>query len=199
MEEGVTEAKYMTKPKNQQSGSVAKPDLKVVEGGDGTRLVEGKVVLGNGKQANAEALASAAKILGVAAAKGRGAANTRQLLGAVRIEVAKRLATIPEDDHVLCTACGEVSTKDTDFCPFCGDMCEEAPELEAAQSVGISSKPLVAPKKSVAAAMEVVEQKLADRIESINRLKSDATKCSYDIGLVCKEIRDEQLFKSRGD
>lgn len=72
----------------------------------------------------------AAARLGVAAPQTRGAKADAELLGALRLEIGKRLAKISEDDHVKCVVCDEVATEDTEFCPYCGDE-GSASETEA--------------------------------------------------------------------
>lgn len=152
---------------------------------------------------------NAAKLLGVEAPKMRGGRADQELLGLLRVEVNRRLATLPIDDHVQCVRCGELATDDTPFCPFCGD--EGNPEGAAAEvveqvvaqvpeeaSVGIAEAPVQAPAANVDAANLAREADLTKRLNRIMELKRSAVGMSYDIGQECREIRDQQLYKARG-
>lgn len=211
----------------------------------------------------------AAARLGVAAPQTRGAKADAELLGALRLEIGKRLAKISEDDHMKCVVCDEIATEDTEFCPYCGDE-GSASETEALQiaaskpaadddddeevedvldedetpassdedeadedseesdeedeseesdedaddeneasdedgddedekpgeSVGIAEGAVVA--KDVGVGLKNLSKKLDETLGRIIELKKNAVGLSYDIGLECRTIRDEQLFKARG-
>lgn len=62
--------------------------------------------------------------------------------------------------------------------------------------VGIAARATVT--KNVPAAMKGLATELDKAVERIVQLKRSAVGLSYDIGLVCREIRDKQLFKARG-
>lgn len=200
----------------------------------------------------------AAARLGVAAPQTRGAKADAELLGALRLEIGKRLAKITEDDHVKCVVCDEVATEDTEFCPYCGDEGsnsetealqiassktsnddddevegsvdeddegesndasdedesdeedddesdededegdegdEDAGEVEE-ESVGIAEGAVVA--KDVGAGLKNLKSALDASLARISELKRNCVGLSYDIGLECRGIRDQQLFKARG-
>lgn len=218
------------------------------------------MLLANRKtRANVDAMRRAAKQLGVEAPKARGAKPDAELLGALRLEIGARLQQLGEDDHLKCTACGEVATSDTEFCPFCGDEGsanedeaeatgvtldepepvdvdepddeadeDDEPEDEEAddadadegdsdeeaddgesddaeevvddaveESVGISPKGSKV-ARNIDGAIKGMERELNEAVGKICELKRDVVGLSYDIGLLCREIRDKQLFKARG-
>lgn len=201
----------------------------------------------------------AAARLGVAAPQTRGAKADAELLGALRLEIGKRLAKITEDDHVKCVVCDEVATEDTEFCPYCGDEGSNSEtealqiassktsedddaddEVEASsdeddedandesdedesdeedddegdedenegdegdeaagegeeESVGIAEGAVVA--KDVGAGLKNLKSALDASLARISELKRNCVGMSYDIGLECRGIRDQQLFKARG-
>lgn len=167
------------------------------------------MILADGKtKANPDVMRKAAKVLGVEIPKARGAKQDQELLGNLRFELEKRLATIDVSEHVQCVVCGEVATETPEYCPFCGD--EGNPEEEglaaevvpsappaAATGVGISKTP-VPTTQNVELATAELEKDLAARLMRITELKHSVVGMSYDIGLECKEIRDRQLYKARG-
>lgn len=163
------------------------------------------MALANGTtRANVDALRKAAKILGVEAPKVRSAKADQELLGSIRIEVAKRLKPLSVDDHVKCGLCDEVATDDTPFCPFCGDEGSAEPTaVEASvaaidpESVGISHTP-VPTAPNVELATQALERNLADRLMRIMELKRSTVGMTYEIGVECREIRDQKLFTVRG-
>jgi hypothetical protein len=162
------------------------------------------MALANGTtRANVDALRKAAKILGVEAPKVRSAKADQELLGSIRIEVAKRLKTLSVDDHVKCGLCDEVATDDTPFCPFCGDEGSAEPSVEQAEatidqeSVGISHTP-VPTAPNVELATQALERNLADRLMRIMELKRSTVGMTYEIGVECREIRDQKLYAARG-
>lgn len=84
---------------------------------------------------NVETMKATAKALGIKMPRGR--AKPMTIVKALREGFAKRLEDVPEDDWVKCPVCGEV-TDDADeieVCPFCGDAGleegEESPETAA--------------------------------------------------------------------
>lgn len=93
-------------------------------------------------KANPEAMRRAAKQLGVDIPKKRGTEADQRLLADLRLELAKRLASIDENDQVKCGVCDEIATEDTKFCPYCGDLgdgtaiaaVEEVEEVEEADA-----------------------------------------------------------------
>jgi hypothetical protein len=117
---------------NQQSKSASASGLTLVKGTKALVLADNKT------RANVEAMRKAAKQFGVDVPKARGAKVDQELLGSLRIEIGKRLAKLPETDHVKCIKCGEIATEDTAFCPYCGDEggLEEAEVPEAEEDEG---------------------------------------------------------------
>ena len=74
---------------------------------------------------------------------------------------------------------------------------EESDEDSDEPSVGIAAKaaPLA---KNVNTAMVAQALELDQKVAEIVELRKSAVGLTYDIGLVCKDIRDRQLFKARG-
>jgi uncharacterized OB-fold protein len=163
------------------------------------------MVLADGKtRANPEVMRKAAKVLGVKLPSVRGAKSDQELLGNLRLEVSKRVAKLDVGDHVKCGVCGEVATDDTPYCPFCGDegTTEEAAAaatgaaiVPAAVGVGIAKTPV--PTANVEVATVVLAQDLDALLEKIRELKHAQVSMSYEIGVLCREIRDKQLYKAR--
>jgi hypothetical protein len=238
--------------------------LTLVKGSKGLLLADKKT------KANSDAMRRAAEHLGVASPTARGVKADQELLGALRLEITKRLAKLPEDDHVKCVVCGEIATEDTEFCPYCGDEGstseadaklaaalnagpddedeeDAAARAEAAEagddddagpvpatggddddeaesedddasddddeeedeaeedvvedgdvqrSVGIVGEGAVV--KNVGAGLKSMERDLVAALNRIKSMKQSAVSLSYDIGMECKAIRDQQLFKARG-
>jgi hypothetical protein len=191
-----------------------KANLKLVEGNKALLLADKKT------RANPDAMRKAAKELGVEIPKTRGEKATQELLGNLRVEIEKRLATVAVDDHVKCVVCDEVALDKPPFCPFCGDeggdpthvvteeqeaiqaeldeeSSEETSEDEEIEGVGIT-KTAVPAAANIEVANAQLEKDLEERLERIRALKQSVVGMSYDIGLECREIRDRQLFKARG-
>lgn len=206
-----TKAPPPTQTKSPSSKPPAKPPsktLELVKGGSNKALL----LADKKTRANPDAMRRAAKELGVEIPKTRGEKATQELLGNLRVEIEKRLAEMPVDDHVKCVVCDEVALAKPTFCPFCGDEGgdpvvgevvedeeEEAdPDAEEAdESVGIAKTPV--PKSaSVEVANAALEKDLETRLQRIRDLKQSVVGMSYDIGLECQKIRDLQLFKARG-
>jgi len=121
----------------KKSGAAKKPNpnnFSVIEGGKGAEVV----MLSDGKTpANRESLARALEKYEV---KFDAKAPTSKLLELVRKELGKRLDGMSEDSMIKCeNVCGEVSTEDTDFCPFCGDEGTPSDETGAGGDEGTPS------------------------------------------------------------
>lgn len=181
----------------------SKPAALTLVKGDRTMILE------NGKtRANPEVLRKAAKILGVKPPSTRGAKSDQELLGSIRLELTKRLAVASPNSHVKCPACGEVSSdEDTPFCPFCGDEGTDpnsaaSPDDVAVQpaapvvGVGIAKTPV--PTANVEVATEALVRDLESHVDRIKLLGQQTVSMSYEIGLLCKAIRDKQLYKAKG-
>jgi hypothetical protein len=178
-------AKEAKKGKDKPS-SKSPPGLTLVRGSKALVLADGKT------RANGDAMRRAAKHLGVTVPKTRSASSDAELLGALRMEISKRLAKLAETDHVVCARCKEIATDDTEFCPYCGDEGEDSKaEIVEASPVGIS-------RASQAPVPQRAEEALDERLRRIVELKKSAVGLSYDIGIELKAIRDQQLFRARG-
>lgn len=166
------------------------------------------LVLAKGQPPDVEAMRRAAEVHGVKVPAGfaPGAtpelleSATRELLGLMRVKMVELNAEIEDDQQLQCHECGERSTEDTEWCPFCGDL-GIAPEGEVparAINANISNLPEVAPKRNVDVAVAQLGSKLDAALAKLVELKGSILDSSYDMGLVCKQIHDEQLFKARG-
>lgn len=88
-----------------------------------------------------KSMRAAAKQLGVKAPKQTGAEADKELLGLIRIELAKRMKGLKEEDTIVCTVCEELSTEDTQFCPYCGDKGKDPPgPIEVVDSIPAGAK-----------------------------------------------------------
>lgn len=201
--------------------------LKAIDGGKATPKkgaaapsapASGAVLLRDGKTpANAEAMKKALGTYGVAF---KPDASTEELLAALRKHLTKVLKPMKDDDKVKCDAvCGEVSTAETDFCPFCGDegLSDEEPapaaapaeaaaeaEEEQADDEGAAEaaeeKAPAAPlaPASTAANLKAKTAKLEESVARINQLRTDLAGNSYDLGQELRKIHEEELWKARG-
>lgn len=139
----------------------------------------------------------AAKALGVTIPKTRGAAAEQQLLGAIRLEMAKRMRDMPDIEKIECVKCLELATEDIDYCPYCGDLGKEegeaptelavprTPQAPAAEAATQSRSPTVRPSakpgaktniKGVGISGEKVEV-AADVEQSLASVASDLDEC----------------------
>jgi hypothetical protein len=120
--------------KASKSGAATKKTtLRAIEGGkSGPMLRDGRT------PANADSLRRALEIYGIVVAPD---ARTEDMLSSVRKHLGSVLGNLADEDKISCEAvCGEVSTNDTDFCPYCGDEGlgdgnDEAAEAEALESI----------------------------------------------------------------
>lgn len=159
------------------------------------------MVLANGQVPDLDAMRRAAEIHKVKVPSGTGDAATRELLGLLRMKMDELNEETEEDMQLQCDQCGERSTEDTDWCPFCGDLGTAPDGVVPSAIVGasnISSLPEVAPKRDVDGAVAALGSKLDAAIARLHVLKHSIVDTSYEMGLVCKEIHDKQLFKARG-
>lgn len=193
--------------------------LKAIEGGKPAPAAPAAapVLLRDGKTpANPEALKKALGVYGVAY---KASASTEELLALVRKHLTKVLAPMKDEDKVKCTqVCNEVSTNDTDFCPYCGDEGSDGETAEtivegddpgAAEAAEAAATTPVAPstKKGAkgaelapvaAGGLEAAAKRLDESVERINSLRGDLAKNSYDLGLEIRRIHEEELWKARG-
>lgn len=154
------------------------------------------LALANGFPPDLDAMKRAAVVLKVPAPAGNGEAPMRELLGALRLEMKKRLKPVPKGDQLVCQQCGERSTDDTDFCPFCGD--QGVADDEALPEQGISSAPVLEPERDVEGALSNLAGELDDRLARLSELKLGLVDSTYDMGVLVKEIHDRQLYKAKG-
>lgn len=193
--------------------------LKAIEGGKGKPAspapeAQAQVLLRDGKTpANPVALKKALGVYGVAF---KASATTEELLALVRKHLTKVLAPMKDEDKVKCTqVCNEVSTNDTDFCPYCGDEGSDAEttvegdDPGAAEAAEAAATTPVAPstKKgakgaelapAAAGGLEAAAKRLDESVERINSLRGDLAKNSYDLGVEIRRIHEEELWKVRG-
>lgn len=209
----------------KKSGAAKKPNpnnLSVIEGGKGAEVV----MLSDGKTpANRESLARALEKYEV---KFDAKAPTSKLLELVRKELGKRLEGMSEDSMIKCeNVCGEVSTEDTDFCPFCGDEgtpSDETGAAEAAEAAATTTakteeteetppqpkakaeKPAKGAKKpepvteitASTGGIEAAKKKLDASVARINELKTNLAMNSFDLGLELTEIYKDSRWKANG-
>lgn len=173
--------------------------LSVIEGGKGKAKRDPNAVplLGDGKTpANPEAMRRALSTYGVEVPEG---ATPAELLTLLRKAMTSKLKGLPEIEMVKCDAvCKEVSTQDTDFCPFCGDEgLEEDPALAGAEDV-LPEEPVEEPTRSTASGLQVAVGRLDESVERINQLRADLAGNSYDLGVELRKIHEEELWKARG-
>lgn len=195
-----------------KKGAAAEKGLEVIEGGKGkgakaaASTAPGAPLLKDGKTAaNPEALKRALGVYGVSF---KPDATPAELLAAVRKHLGKVLKDLPDEEKVKCTAvCGEVSTNDTDFCPYCGDEGVEEGDDPGAAEAAEATAPAAAPAKaestaiapaSTGDALAAATAKLDESIARINRLRADLAANSYDLGLEIRKIHEEELWKARG-
>lgn len=213
--------------KKQGAGEVSKKsgakkkgaDLAVIEGGKAPAKKGGAAastapaapLLRDGKTpANPEAMKRA---LGVYGVEYKADASPADLLAILRKHLGKVLKPMDENDKVKCTnVCGEVSTNDTDFCPYCGDEGAE-PEAGAtsagdedhaddegaaeAAEAGSSGGAAIAPA-STADGLAAASARLDESMARINKLRNDIAGNSYDLGVEIAKIHVEELWKARG-
>jgi endogenous inhibitor of DNA gyrase (YacG/DUF329 family) len=93
--------------------------------------------LPSGKMASADALRAGLKKLGVSSDE----MPMGELLGAMRLRLAEVIGErrLTDDSLLKCPACGEASTDDTEFCPFCGDLGEDT----SAETVAVETTAIV--------------------------------------------------------
>lgn len=109
---------------------------------------------------------------------------------------------------VVC-ACTEVSTLETDFCPFCGDLGlpldgQQLPDSPATQPLPVSALEQVFDPYVVADG-EVLPPVPADKaaaldaaVARIERLKGDINKHTWELAAELKRVQDDELYKVRG-
>jgi len=138
------------------------PNLTLVKGSKAKAA--GMLLEDKKTKANPAVMRRAAKVLGINAPKATGAAADQELLGKLRLEIAKRTATLTQEQMFECVECKEISTDDTEFCPFCGDegvSSEAANIAEVVNGVPANARQATSippPKKSSKpAAAEAVE------------------------------------------
>lgn len=127
-------------------------------------------------------------------------ASPADLIGLVRGELSVRLEKLDDSAKMVCDDCGEKSTEDTDFCPYCGSSEEapSAPVAEKAKANGASKANGAAAKQSEETALAAKGAALTEAIARIESLKGDMAANSYDLGLEIKRIHEEELWKARG-
>lgn len=166
-------------------------------------------VLRDGKtKANPEAMAKALKVYGLVESEG---GTPVEMLRSIRKYLDGVLPTLKEDDKIVCeSACGEVSTSQTDFCPFCGDLGLEgekpaaAPSKPKREETGKVEKPAKAEKVEKPAKAETgtaiakAGAELDERVAKIQELQKDLAGNSYDLGLEILAITKAELWKARG-
>jgi len=147
------------------------PNLTLVRGskakGAGMLLEDKKT------KANPAVMRRAAKVLGINTPKATGAAADQELLGKLRMEIAKRTATLTQEQMFECVECKEISTDDTEFCPFCGDegvsSDENIAEVVGAVPANARQATSIPPpkKSSKPAAAEVEEVEKVEEVEAV--------------------------------
>lgn len=189
-----------TKQGGKKAGATKKGGaLSVIQGGKSTDVVKSTgPMLKNGKTvANVDALRKALGVYGVAF---KPDASPADLLALVRKALDKKLKGMKDEDKVKCTAvCGEVSTADTDFCPYCGDEGVEGdePGAELAVTGATNAGPAVA-NVSTKAGIAVATKSLDESVAKINALRNNLAANSYDLGIEIRKIHEEELWKARG-
>lgn len=212
----------------KKSGATKKggATLTAIDGGKATpkkaeaKAAESLPLLRDGKTpANVEAMKAALGVYGVAFKKD---ATPEELLKKVRGALEKKLKDMDDDDKVKCSSkCTEVSTDETDHCPFCGDegMDDDAGAAEAAEQGEPEPDPEPKPdaekpakgkakkaEKPAAAAiasktdtgLAAATAKLDESVNRINQLRTDLALNSYDLGEELRKIHEEELWKARG-
>ena len=124
-------------------------------------------------------------------------------------------AELPKKDLMVCDVCGGASSKDFDFCPFCGDGEDEKPSAKPAAkgakpSVALASPPAGEKVKEPPTAAVVVkltpqEQALAKltvtdldaSVKKIAELQRGAIKGTWELGRAIKDNFDRELWKLR--
>ena len=131
--------------------------------------------------------------------------DTGELLARVRSRLEVSFETIKVDDRMKCDACDEVSTDETDFCPFCGDGGAEgeAPENVASPLAVVNDADDEGPLPQVVDAPRLMTEEEAvaalDAAESrIREVSADLRAKSWDIGAAIRDVRDRELWKARG-
>lgn len=161
---------------------------------------QGPLVLGNGVKPDLEVMRKAAAVFKLPVPSGKGDSAARELVGALRVKIAQLTADVPDGQQLHCEECGERSTDDTEYCPFCGDM-GIAPEDEEPKNVtaaAISKLPEVSPQRDVEGAMTTLSQQLQMKLDEFQQLKSRVVDTTYEMGEICRDIHDRQLFKAKG-
>lgn len=132
----------------------------------------GAVKLKNGKLCDVTAVANACLELKLSTGPH---SSMQECVDAIRAYAKKKKA------DMACDKCGEVSTSDTAFCPFCG-----ATEVEVEHEV-IVVEHAMAGKLAV---LETIEKK-------IHALEKDTRANIYDMGVLIAEVRDNHLYGAR--
>jgi hypothetical protein len=153
------------------------------------------LVLANGIPPVLDAMKRAAVVFKIPVPAGSSEAAQRELVGALRLKMKELLAPVPKASQLVCQKCGERSTEDTEYCPFCGDLGIGEADTQGA---GISNAPGAEPTQDVDGKLSNLAGELTEKLERISALKLSVVDSSYDMGVLIKEIHDRQLWKVKG-
>ena len=165
-------------------------------------------MLANASAPNDDAMRKALGIFGEATT-----GDTGELLARLRTRLDVSFETVKIDDRLKCDKCNEVSTEETDFCPFCGHGGAEGEAPEDVAEVGdedangpapstnddgdegplpvvVQTPPMMTEEEAVAA-LDAAESR-------IREVSADLRAKSWDIGAVIRDVRDRELWKARG-
>ena len=159
-----------------------------------------QVVLANGSTPQLSVMKKAAGVLGVKLPATKGESFMRELLGSLRLKITQLNADVPAAQQLVCEECGERSTEDTEYCPFCGDMGIAADDAEPqpVAASALSKLPEVSPRRDVEGGVANLEQQLSTAMARFIDLKKEVVDTTYEMGMICREIHELQLYKARG-
>lgn len=197
----------------KKAGAGKKGKTKAAEaGGDPLVTVGGKAVNELALRAAVEKYAAghtdaaAAKAL-LAELEG---ADGPKLVKLVRSHLEATLPAVKEEDRLKCEECGEISTEETDFCPFCGDGglpalegegqvdAETSTASEAVDRGEDGGEPGTAIETATDAAIEAKLEELDAAVSKIRELQIQGAHALYDLGVEIRKVATAELWKARG-